>query len=157
MKESISIRLEKHILDEVDRLAREEGTSRTEVIREALRVFFRTRESAKDRSFVPFEEYKKLTDEVSATKYRIGEIQAKLELSQKEKERLVLELEGLKREIGNLKGEVDKKAQETTRLNKELNEKLLLIKELELRIEVLNREKDELMNALQAKKRWKIF
>ncbi len=157
MKETISIRLERHVLEEIDRVAKEEGTSRTEVIREALRVYFKTKESAKDRSFIPFEEYKRVSEELSVVKFRMGELQAKLEALETEKERVENLLKSLEEEKESLIKQLSSKEEHIYKLKQEIGNKELRIKELNMFVEKLEKEKEELLASLQSKKRWRLF
>jgi metal-responsive CopG/Arc/MetJ family transcriptional regulator len=157
MKETVSIRLERHIIEEIDRLAREEGTSRTEVIREALRVYFKIKDSSKDKSFVAFEEYRKVTEELSLARFRAGEQQARIEMLEKEVHRLEGELERVNVLNSELRTELNHGKEESAKLLREKMLKEMEIKELNLRLEKLQKEKEELTKALQSKKRWRLF
>ena len=148
MKETVSIRLEKHFIEQIDRLAQQEGTSRTEVIREALRVYFKTKESAEDRSFVPFSEYKKLTDEVIKGKYEMGQMRAKVEALEEERSKLREELKRQQAYAETLASKLDKEREVNEALKRELADKEVKIKELELKLSAAEKE---------GRKRWRLF
>lgn len=87
MKGVISFRLETSLLEELDRVSKEEGKTRTGVIKEAIRYYLQHVHRKKDsEGFVPFLEYKRVNEELKEALKRISELEAKLAELSKENE-----------------------------------------------------------------------
>ncbi len=85
----ISFRLEPSLLEELDRVSREEGKTRTGIIKEAVRYYLQHIHRKKDsEGFVPFLEYKKVNEELKEALRKISELEAKLAELSKENEML---------------------------------------------------------------------
>ncbi len=85
----ISLRVEASLLQEMDEFCKKEGKSRTALIKEAVR-FYLANAPLRNRSegFVPFMEYKKVTEELKEALRRISELEAEIATLRKENEAL---------------------------------------------------------------------
>ncbi len=98
MKGVISLRLSASLLEEIDRMCREEGKSRSAFIKEALRHYLQhIQRKGNSEGFVPFLEYKKVNEELREALWRIAELEALVAELRKENESLRKELEGGRR------------------------------------------------------------
>ncbi len=89
MKGVISFRLEPSLLEELDRVSKEEGKTRTGVIKEAIRYYLQhIHRKNSSEGFVPFLEYKKVNEELKSALRRISELEAKVAELSKENEHL---------------------------------------------------------------------
>lgn len=89
MRGVISFRLEPSLLEELDRVCREEGKTRTGLIREAIRYYLQhIHRKNSSEGFVPFLEYKKVNEELKEALLRISELEAKIAELSKEREML---------------------------------------------------------------------
>jgi len=94
----ISLRLSASLLEEIDRICREEGKSRSAFVKEALRYYLQhTRRKDNSEGFVPFLEYRKINEELRSALRRIAELEALVAELRKENETLRKELEGRRR------------------------------------------------------------
>ncbi len=85
----ISFRLEPSLLEELDRVAKEEGKTRTGMIKEAIRYYLQHIHRKKDsEGFVPFLEYRRVNEELKEALKRISELEARLAELSKENEML---------------------------------------------------------------------
>ncbi len=85
----VSIRLEASLLSELDRICKEEGKSRTTVIKEALRYYLQyIRSKSNTEGFVPFSEYRQVNEELKEALRKIAELEALLAEVKKEKDML---------------------------------------------------------------------
>ncbi len=85
----VSIRLEASLLSELDRICKEEGKSRTTVIKEALRYYLQyIRSKSSTEGFVPFSEYRQVNEELKEALRKIAELEALLAEVKKEKDML---------------------------------------------------------------------
>lgn len=87
MKGIVSFRLEPSLLEELDRVSKEEGKTRTGVIKEAIRYYLQhlNRKNSSE-GFVPFVEYKKVNEELKEALKKISELEVKLAELSKENE-----------------------------------------------------------------------
>jgi len=98
MKGLISLRLEASLLEELDRACREEGKTRTAVIKEAIRHYLQhLKRKDNSEGFVPFLEYRKVNDELMKALGRIAELEASVAELKKENEMLRKQSEVRKR------------------------------------------------------------
>jgi len=98
MKGVISLRIEPSLLEELDKVAREEGKSRTGVIKEAVRYYLQhIHRKNSSEGFVPFLEFKKANDELKESLRRLAELEAKVAKLSKENEILKEELKKTKK------------------------------------------------------------
>jgi len=98
MKGVISLRIEPSLLEELDKVAREEGKSRTGVIKEAIRYYLQhIHRRNSSEGFVPFLEFKKTNDELKESLRRIAELEAEVAKLSKENEVLREELRKTKK------------------------------------------------------------
>ncbi|HIC97517.1 MAG TPA: ribbon-helix-helix protein, CopG family [Aquificaceae bacterium] len=89
MRNVVSIRLERSLLEEVDKVAKREGKARSVVVREALRIYVKNLKSEKSREgLVPFSEYRKVSEELKDALKKIGELERKIAELSKENELL---------------------------------------------------------------------
>ncbi len=85
----ISIRLEASLLQELDRVAKEEGKTRTGVIKEAIRHYLQNvHRKNSSEGFVPFLEYKKVNEELKNALKKISQLEALVVELRKENELL---------------------------------------------------------------------
>ncbi|NPA41117.1 MAG: ribbon-helix-helix protein, CopG family [Aquificae bacterium] len=95
---TISIRIEASLLEELDRVAREEGKTRSGLIKEAVRYYLRNiHRKNSSEGFVPFLEYKKTNEELKEALKRISELEAQLAELRKENEVLKEQLKAVKK------------------------------------------------------------
>lgn len=94
MRGVITVRIESSFLEEVDRVAKKQGKSRSALIKEALRFYIQhlRREDSPD-GFVPFLEFKKVNEELIRSLNRIKELEVEIATLRKENEMLKKELE----------------------------------------------------------------
>jgi len=87
MKGVISFRLEPSLLEELDRVSKEEGKTRTGIIKEAIRYYLQhIHRKNSSEGFVPFLEYRKVNEELKEALKRISELEAKVAELSKENE-----------------------------------------------------------------------
>ncbi len=98
MKGVISFRLEASLLEELDRVSKEEGKTRTGIIKEAIKYYLQHIHRKKDsEGFVPFLEYKRTNEELKEALRRISELEARIAQLSKENEHLRKEAQKRKR------------------------------------------------------------
>ncbi len=89
MGEVISLRMDSSLLGEIDKVAEEEGKTRSAVIKEAVRYYLQhVRRKENMESFVPFAEYKKVNEELVKALGRIKELEVEIANLRKENEAL---------------------------------------------------------------------
>ncbi|RLJ70469.1 ribbon-helix-helix CopG family protein [Hydrogenivirga caldilitoris] len=89
MKGVISFRLEPSLLEELDRVSKEEGKTRTGIIKEAIRYYLQhIHRKNNSEGFVPFLEYRKVNEELKETLRRVSELEARIAELSKENELL---------------------------------------------------------------------
>ncbi len=89
MRGVISFRLEASLLEELDRVSRQEGKTRTALIKEAIRYYLQhIRRKDSSEGFVPFLEYRRVNEELKTALRRIAELEALLAELRKENELL---------------------------------------------------------------------
>ena len=87
MKGVISIRIEPSLLEEMDRVCKEEGKTRSGFIKEAIRYHLQnTHRKNSSEGFVPFLEYKKVNEELKEALKRITELESQVAELKKENE-----------------------------------------------------------------------
>ncbi len=98
MKGVISFRLEPSLLEELDKVSREEGKTRTGIIKEAIRYYLQNiHRKNNSEGFVPFLEYKKANEELKEALRRISELEVLVAELRKENEILREELKKSKK------------------------------------------------------------
>ena len=89
MKGVISLRIEPSLLEEIDKVVKEEGKSRTVFIKEAVRYYLQNaRRKDSSEGFVPFVEYKKVNEELKSALDRIKELEKEVLSLKQENESL---------------------------------------------------------------------
>ncbi len=89
MRGVISLRIESSLLDELDKAVKEEGKSRTGLIKEAIRYYLQhLRRGKNQEGFVPFVEYRKVNEELKNAMDRIAKLEAENAELKKENEML---------------------------------------------------------------------
>lgn len=89
MKGVISLRIEPSLLEEIDKVVKEEGKSRTVFIKEAVRYYLQNaRRKDSSEGFVPFIEYKKVNEELKSALDRIKELEKEVLSLKQENESL---------------------------------------------------------------------
>ena|GEM_PF-2206710 len=89
MRGVISLRIETSLLEELDRAVKEEGRSRTALIKEAVRYYLQhLRRKNESEGFVPFLEFKRTNDELKEALTRIAELESRVAELRKENEML---------------------------------------------------------------------
>ncbi len=89
MKGVISLRIEPSLLEEIDKVVKEEGKSRTVFIKEAVRYYLQNaRRKDSSEGFVPFMEYKKVNEELKSALDRIKELEKEVLSLKQENESL---------------------------------------------------------------------
>ncbi|MDQ7082601.1 MAG: ribbon-helix-helix domain-containing protein [Aquificota bacterium] len=90
----ITVRLEPSFFEEVDRVAKELGKSRSALIKEALRFYLQhLRRGESPEGFVPFLEFKRVNEELIRSLNRIKDLEVEVATLKKENELLKKELE----------------------------------------------------------------
>ncbi len=98
MKGVISIRIEPSLLEEMDRVCKEEGKTRSGFIKEAIRYHLQnTHRKNSSEGFVPFLEYKKVNEELKEALKRISDLESQLAELRKENEILRKDSKGKKK------------------------------------------------------------
>jgi len=98
MKGMISLRLEGSLLSEVDKARLREGKSRTAFIKEALLHYLQYIERKEGSGgFVPFDEYKRLNEELKTTLIKVAKLENLVANLTKENETLSQELKKAKK------------------------------------------------------------
>ncbi len=98
MKGVISLRMDPSLLKEIDRVAKEEGKTRSALIKEAVRYYLqRVHSMDSSEGFVPFLEYKRVNEDLMRSLDRIRELEVEITSLRKENEFLRREVERRKR------------------------------------------------------------
>ena len=98
MKGVISLRMDPSLLKEIDRVAKEEGKTRSALIKEAVRYYLqRIHSMDSSEGFVPFLEYKKVNEDLMRSLDRIRELEVEITSLRKENEFLKREVERKRR------------------------------------------------------------
>ncbi len=98
MKGVISLRMDPSLLKEIDRVAKEEGKTRSALIKEAVRYYLqRIHSMDSSEGFVPFLEYKRVNEDLMRSLDRIRELEVEITSLRKENEFLKREVERKRR------------------------------------------------------------
>ena len=98
MKGVISLRMDPSLLKEIDRVAKEEGKTRSALIKEAVRYYLqRVHSMDSSEGFVPFLEYKRVNEDLMRSLDRIRELEVEITSLRKENEFLKREVERKRR------------------------------------------------------------